>query len=174
MSVVVFNGRPLGLTGNLTLAESNFDGYDPAIPVSEVSYYIANNALGLTNIIRVRYEYFNHSAPSVRSGDWVLDLSLVRGEPHAYFYRVAGTKEGVEIFGGTPYQYVDFEVQQPLRGFTPPAPTPFMIPAFPAQLPGYADPFIGQPSALYPNDRARLLVIDGVAEVFERGVGKAP
>lgn len=172
ISVVVFNGRPLGLTGNLTLAETNYDGYNNAVPVSEVAYYLGNNALGFSNIIRVRWEFFNHAAPAVRSGDWVLDASVVRGETHANFYRVAGIKEGSEQIpaGGPVYQFMDLEVQQPLKGFVPLLPGAVTVPP---QMPGYSDPYTG-PTAAFLNDRARLIVIEGIAEVFERGVGKAP
>jgi Prokaryotic N-terminal methylation motif len=159
LAVVVYNSRSLSLTGNLTLPEYNYDGYDKTIPVSEVAFGLTNPGAApfSANVARVRYEYFGHIAPQVRAGDWVLDNSYAYNDIHAYFYRVAGVTEGTETIGGKTYAYVDLEVQQPFRGF----------------MPANGDPFTG-PSVAYPNDRARLLVLEGVAEVFERSIGKTP
>lgn len=164
LSVVVYNSRSLSLTGNLSLAEYNYDQFDPKVPVSEVSFGLTNPGAApfSANVARVRYEYFGHTAPPVRSGDWVLDNSYAYNDVHAYFYRVAGVTDGTEIINGKAYAFVDLEVQQPFRGFTP---SPQGVPV--------NDPFTG-PTAAYPNDRARLIVLEGVAEVFERSVGKTP
>jgi hypothetical protein len=147
LSVIVFDGRPLGLTGNLTPSETLYEGFSS--PISEVAFDASSN------VIRVRWEFFNSLIPQVRAGDWVLDASRVQKESHGYFYRVGGITEGSEEIpsgSGKFYQYLDVEVQQPLRGFTG---------TFASSANPVADP-----------NRARLIVMEGVAEVFERGVGK--
>ncbi|MCS7046717.1 MAG: prepilin-type N-terminal cleavage/methylation domain-containing protein [Gemmataceae bacterium] len=152
LAVVVYAGRGMSLTGNLTLPEYSYDGF--AGGVSEVVY-----GLGL-NTVRIRYEYFGHYLPQVRAGSWILDLSVVRNDIHANFHRVTGVTEGVEMIGGKGYAYVDLEVQQPFRGFPVPS----------AVLPA-ADPFTG-PTPAFPNDRARVVILENVVEVFERGLGR--
>jgi hypothetical protein len=143
-AVIVYSGRPLGLSGNLDLAEFGYDGgnttnvgFDPS-----------------ANMIRVNYSAMGMAAPPIRPGDWVLDVSIVRldplasnGEPHGYFYRVAGINDNGA--------FMDIEVQQNLRGFP-------------------ANGFLGPATTGAASDRARLLFLEGVAEVFERGPGKEP
>jgi len=164
LSVVVYNSRSLGLTGNLTLPEYNYDGFDPKVPVSEVAFGLTNPGAApfSANVARVRYEYFGHIAPPVRAGDWILDNSYAYNDIHAYFYRVAGVTEGTEVINGANYAYVDLEVQRPFRGFNAAVSDPF------------TGPSAAFPLATNPNERARLIVLEGVAEVFERSVGKIP
>ena len=152
MAVVVYSGRPLSLTNTLSLSETLYSGYNNALPLPEVAYDAASSR------IRVRWEFFNNVEPQVRAGNWVLDVSTVRNQTRAYFYRVAGVTEGTEELpaaSGTFYKFVDIETQQPLRD----------VPA---------GTFSGTPNANYPNDRARMIVMEGVAEVFERGLGRQP
>ena len=154
-AVVVFSGRPLNLTGNLTLPETLYAGYDFKLNVPEVSYDPASS------MARVRWEFFNSVEPQVRSGDWILDASTVRGETRCYFYRVAAVTDATD--GATGMRCVDFELQQPLRDF----------PQFPQgpQIWSSTGTFSG-PTLAYPTDMPRLIVLEGVAEVFERGLGR--
>jgi prepilin-type N-terminal cleavage/methylation domain-containing protein len=153
VSVIVYNSRPLNLNvGNLSLPESKYHQYDNPNKLSEVVYDASRN------VVRVRWEYFGSLQPQVRAGDWILDVSYVRGEKHAFFYRVAGVREDVEELpaagSGQFYAFVEFELQQPLRGFLPNEPA-----------------FGWSPD---PRNRPRLVVLEGVAEVFERGLGRTP
>jgi type II secretory pathway pseudopilin PulG len=149
-SVVVYSGRPTGLSGNLDLAE--FAYFQNIGGVPEVAFDPAINS------IRIRYGApFGTTLPPIRPGDWVLDVSVVpkAGVPpvggaidrHAYFYRVAGIAEGIDLSG----TFVDLELQQRLRGFAGTS---------------NAGPGVG--------NGARLLFLEGVAEVFERGLGNEP
>jgi len=135
-SVIVYSGRPLGLSGNLDLAEYAYYNFNAL--VSEVKFEPS------TNVVTVNYAAFGKTAPPLRAGDWILDVSIVNGEPHGYFYRVAGINDN-----GTA---MEIETQQPLRGFTG----------------------IFGPTVASPLNSARLLFLEGVAEVFERGLGKSP
>lgn len=143
-TVVVYAGRPVGLSGNLDLSEFPYYLYDNGSNTSEVTFDPTINS------IRIRYgALFGKAAPPIRPGDWVLDVSRIpRGDGtfdrHGFFNRVAGITEGVD--------YVDLEMQQPLRGFT-----------------GVVD---SHPTNA--NGGARLLFMEGVAEVYERGLGKEP
>jgi type II secretory pathway pseudopilin PulG len=130
VSVIVYDNRPLSLTGGLSLPETAY------------SKVVFNPA---TSVITVTYDPATELAPQVRTGSWVLDLSTVRGETHAFFYRVASVEDD-----GTVAQ---IEVQQPLRGF--------------------GSVSFG-PTGPNAGDAARLVVLEGVAEVFERGLGKLP
>lgn len=152
MAVVVYSGRPLSLTSSLSLSETLYGQYNNALPLPEVAYDVPSSR------IRVRWEFFNNVEPQVRAGNWVLDASTVRNQTRAYFYRVAGVTDGVEELpagSGAFYKYVDIETQQPLRDFP-------------------AGTFSGTPNANYPNERGRVIVMEGIAEVFERGVGGRP
>ena len=132
-SVVVFNKRPLSLTGGLALPEASYNA----------TFNIA------TNVVTVNWG--GASAPNVRAGDWILDATietytrLVNGvmttypRPHGYFYRIVGVTET----GGTS---VDLEVHQPIRGFPTGASTPNGV----------------------------VMVLEGISEVYERGVDRKP
>ncbi len=157
-TVVVYNSRPLSLTGSLDLPEYPYYRYDNPSQTPEVIFDPVGALLPGPNLIRVYYGIANptwpQAAPPMRTGDWVLDVSWTTTsgpnggaavlEPHGFFYRIAGVTEGVD---GQGRAYVDYETQQPLRGFA---------------------------TATTSLAGARLLFLDGVAEVFERGTGKAP
>ncbi|HEV3021862.1 MAG TPA: hypothetical protein VGX76_05325, partial [Pirellulales bacterium] len=124
-SVVVFDKRPLSLSTKLALAESAYSAnFDPT-----------------TN--RITVSWGNASPPSVRTGDWILDCTLVtttgqHGSAHGYFYRVVGIAEGVNEQGAPVLQY---EVQQPIRGFSAPA-------------------------------AGTIMVLEGIADVYDRGLDR--
>jgi hypothetical protein len=84
--------------------------------------------------------------PPIRPGNWIYDATLVQtatnGTAHGAFYRVVAADE--LILGGN--QCVRYEVQTPLRGTFPGA--------FDATFGGY---------------RGTVIVMEGVAEVFEKG-----
>jgi hypothetical protein len=104
----------------------------------------------------IAIDYTANVPPPVRVGDWILDSSVYQPKPttgsaHAYFYRVTATEEFVK--GVT--TYARYEVQNPIRGY--------------ADLPAVADPFDGSPANL-----GTVVVIRGIAEVFEKGPVRLP
>jgi hypothetical protein len=104
--------------------------------------------------------------------------------PHATFYRVVSVNEFVDGVPGTPGQrtLAQYEVQQPLRGFTD---STGNVPVFPIytppnnagppatwnlnQNPGIPITSAGGTLLGYPGTS---VVFDGVARVFEMGVGR--
>jgi len=130
-SVVVYNKRPLSLSGGLGLSESTYPAsFSPK-----------------TNTIAVNFGSL--PAPNVRAGDWILDSTMYQtpsrttpgvtyGSAHAYFYRVVGVNQ-------TGPTTIEYEVQQPIRGFSTTDPGPF---------PG------------------TIMVLEGVADVYERGLDR--
>jgi hypothetical protein len=123
-SVVVFDKRPLLPTNSLALAESAYGAtFDPA-----------NN--------RITVSWGNGPPPNVRTGDWILDCTVVTVNPyasaHGYFYRVVGITEGVTEQGAPVLAY---EVQQPIRGFS------------------------GQAAGT-------IMVLEGIADVYDRGLDR--
>jgi hypothetical protein len=133
-SVVVYNKRPLSLSGGLGLAESTY----PAI------FYPNSSTIGVN--------FANLPAPNVRAGDWILDATPVHNPTkpytnvHAYFYRVVGVNE---TGAGT----IEYEVQQPIRGFGPGIPG-----LSPANIPGTFN--------------GTIMVLEGIADVYERGLDR--
>lgn len=105
-SIVVYNKRPLALTGSLTLSEATYNAV----------YNLTKNTISVS--------WAGSTAPNIRTGGWVLDCTYVQippppavqkfGSAHGYFYRVVGITD-------TSPTSADLEVQQPLRGF--PLPT---------------------------------------------------
>jgi hypothetical protein len=148
--VVIFNSRPLGLTGNLDLSEYPYYLYDAGTNTAEVTFYPTQNGIRIWYGPPFTGMPYNKAGvvPPIRAGDWVLDVStpIINGriDPHGTFYRVAGVSDS-----GT---YLDIETQQPIRGFPPGVNT----------------------VDSRPGQNARLLFLEGVAEVFDRGVGKNP
>lgn len=134
-NVVVFNGRPLSLTNNLTLPEY---GYTNCFFDTNRNLVTINWAPGL-------------EPPPLRPGNWILDASYVEvgnyHYQHAYFYRVVGVND-------TGPNSMEVEVQTPFRGFNPNR--------FPETAPN---------SRIFPGI---VIVMEGVAEVFERGPGWQP
>lgn len=142
-AVVVYNKRPLALTANLGLAETTYQS----------TYNIG------TNTFSVDWGSQNLPAPNVRAGDWILDATFVRtqktaggvpvvppqffGTNHAFFYRVVGVTE-------TSNTAADYEVQQPIRSFP--------MSAFSQVLPNPNN----------ANNACHIMILDGVADVFER------
>lgn len=98
------------------------------------------------NVITI--DYAGLTPPPVRPGDWVLDSTLDVSNaphivPHGFFYRVVGISQISNTV-------VEFEVQTPLRGF--------------GNTKIVADPVRGYPGT--------AVVFEGIAEVFERGLGR--
>jgi hypothetical protein len=158
MAVVVYNKRPL------TLSIANSDLYETVYgigaPGTQALFDPANN------IIRVTH---TGVPPNVRKGDWVLDATpfIIFPEPakapplrtswvrHAFFYRVVGITE-------VNANQVDLEVQTPIR--TQPT-------AWSALPPPASAPTNGPAPWAWSGT---LIVMEGVAEVFERGTGQRP
>jgi hypothetical protein len=86
--------------------------------------------------------------PHIRAGNWVLDATVtsinpnggvVSPDPHGIFYRVVNVTESTGLVAGVVVPTVILELQSPIRK---------------------SNPFKGQ---------GILVVMDGVAEVFEMG-----
>jgi len=149
MAVVVFNGRPLSLTGSLEIPETLYAGFDNVNKKPEVEFFPA------ANTIRVRWELLGNVEPQIRAGEWVLDASTVNGEIRAYFYRVGGLTESVETYAGVDSRCLDIEVQKALR-----------------DVPAAAG--ASWPATFNAANQSRLIVMEGVAEVFEHGLAHRP
>lgn len=132
MAVVVYNRRPLGGTGGLSLNEYYYS-----------SLYDTNR-----NVVTVTVAA-GGTPPPVRPGDWVLDCTQVTASAHGYFYRVVNITD----ISGNGTQF-DIEVQTPFRGF---------LGTSIAQNPANSGIYVGQ-----------TMVLEGVAEVYERGTGWVP
>jgi len=122
LTTVIYNRRPLSLSGNVSLSEYAYGG--------------ANTIFDLTrNVVTV--DFTGGTLPPVRPGEWILDATLdTNNVPHGYFYRVVSINQ----VGLTT---VELEVQTPFRAFPPNTTTMAGI----------------------------VIVLEGVAEVFERGPG---
>lgn len=117
-------------------------------------YVYPNRAYFDTASNLVTVDYTSNVPPPVRPGDWILDVTVLatsgipRRVPHAYFYRVVGVNEFADASGNT---YAQYEVQTPLRGWDNNA--------------AAAGPY-GYPGT--------IIVLEGVAEVFEKGPCRLP
>jgi hypothetical protein len=130
-SIVVFDRRPLSMTGNLILPE----------------YVYANKSYFDPTRNTITIDYTNNVPPPIRPGNWILDATIVNNpsppalpntvNQHAYFYRVVAVTDITNTM-------VQYEVQTPLRDW----------PATPPPSPGF---------------QGTAIIMDGVAEVFEKG-----
>ncbi len=150
-SVVVFDTRPLGLTGTLTLAEyvyPNVTYFDPVKNTILIEY----SSTIVPPVV----------PPPVRPGNWIMDASPYLSSPttgsaHAYFYRVVAADD---LVIGT-RQFARYEVQTPLRGFTTGF-TPVIDPT---------DTSVTPVPSVY---QGTAIVFEGIAEVFEKGPVRLP
>ena len=104
----------------------------------------------------ITIDYTNNVPPPLRPGDWIMDATVITsatgaGSSHAYFYRVVSTED----FAGNLARY---EVQNPIRGFA-------------ANTPLVNDPITNQASSVY---QGTAIVMEGVREVYEKGVVRQP
>jgi len=110
--------------------------------------------------------------PNIRPGDWIYDctfyaspatIPIPANRPnncvHSYFYRVVAAEDIVA--GGK--KYAKYEVQTPLRGFVS-GPSKGCIASA-------TDPITGTANAVYVGS---VMVMEGVAEVFEKGPVQLP
>jgi hypothetical protein len=107
----------------------------------------------------ITIDYTNNTPPPIRPGSWILDATIsnptgTTGTQHAYFYRVVAT-EDIVIPGPPAQTLTRYEVQTPIRSF----PDPWITPPPPPTAYGYL---------------GTAIVLDGIAEVFEKGPGRAP
>jgi prepilin-type N-terminal cleavage/methylation domain-containing protein len=73
ISIVVYNQRPLRLTGGVNPTEYAYNAtFDNTQNVITMSWNPANGEV----------------RPPLRSGGWVLDATIFNGQPHGFFYRV--------------------------------------------------------------------------------------
>lgn len=143
-SIVVFDKRSLSITGNGTLAEHVYP---------RLTYFNPNS-----NTIYIDFTNPTVVPPPVRPGDWIMDVTPFNptgtsGSAHAYWYRVVSAED---ITVGTS-KYAKYEVQQPIRGRFPGA---FVTTPAPGNL---ALGFEGT-----------AVIMEGVAEVFEKGPNRLP
>lgn len=160
-SIVVFNSRSLSLNANLNLGENV---YTPAGGVSG-AYFNPNSST-----IAVYYNAATGPiAPLVRPGNWIMDATqyltknsagVVSGAQHAYWYRILSA---TDVTDGSSNTYTVFEIQGQIRGFN----------NFSTWVTGAAgnpsatmvvDPTNGSPAYL-----GTVIILDGVADVFEKG-----
>ncbi|MBI3409450.1 MAG: prepilin-type N-terminal cleavage/methylation domain-containing protein [Planctomycetes bacterium] len=118
-----------------------------ALTLNEYPY---TNAVYDTSRSTVTIDFTGLPAPPVRPGDWILDTTVDNSKapltPHAFFYRVVSVND----ISAT---QVELEVQTPLRGFQATRP--------PIQTAPGATTYVGS-----------VVVFEGIAEVFERGLGR--
>ncbi len=144
-SIVVFDSRSLSLGANLNLGEHVYSAFfNPNNNTVIVGFNAATN---------------NPPPPPIRPGNWIMDATIYQthngGSQHNYWYRVLATQDVVA--GGNTYAV--FEVQGQVRGFN----------NYP--IPEVADPTLPGSTA-YPH--CTIVILDGVAEVFEKGPVRAP
>ncbi len=155
LTVVVFNKRPLSLNSSLALAEYVYSPRDlkKNIVTDNPTYYDLQN-----NTITI--DYTNNVPPPLRPGDWILDVTL-----DMHWVNPANLAQNAILYPHA-YQYMQCEVQGPLRGFDPthsigPAAAGFpQVPAaaLRAELNMSASTFTGI-----------SVVMEGVAAVYDRG-----
>jgi pilin/secretion family protein with methylation motif len=149
-SIVIFDKRSLSISGNGTLAENVY---------ANNTYFNPGN-----QSITIDYTNPNVVPPPVRPGDWIMDVTPYNPTPtsgaaHAYWYRVVATEELID--GAN--KYVRFEVQQPIRGVTASKIT-FPITTIATSPSG----------AITLGYRGTSVIMDGVAEVFDKGPIRLP
>lgn len=160
-AIVVFDSRSLSLNANLGLGEWV---YGPLNPGTQAFFNPGNNT------IIVAYNPANYSPPQVRPGGWIMDATQTQvtsggvtyGSQHNYWYRVLASQD---VIGGGGIDYTVFEIQGQIRGFNN-FPGPTGVPATPA-YPGNATST--DPTTSLPAFPGTIVILDGVAEVFERG-----
>jgi hypothetical protein len=149
--------RPL--QGDPTVVEMSVIAYNKRTLALNQQFQGDENAFAAqfdptSNIVTISWNPAQgQAAPNLRVGSWILDTTPVASATvpgmlsqlqHAYFYRVVGITD-------TSATTMDVEVQSLLRGFPLPPPTP------------QAQQFSGT-----------IVIMDGVAEVFEKGTGWHP
>lgn len=147
-SIVVFDQRITSMTGSGALPEYV---YSPGAG-SPTYFDTTRNAITI--------DYTTNVPPPIRPGSWLLDATVYNnpttnfGSQHAYFYRVVSVEE-IVVAGPPARTLVRYEVATPLRGFDPPYSALFTL-----------DPTYGYIGT--------SIVIDGIAEVFEKGPARLP
>jgi hypothetical protein len=151
VSVVVYRNRPLVLIGGA---------------LSETAY-TADVDLVKGNVIRVSAAAnpnVNPSIPNVKIGDWLLDATPMfvyntANPPQkiyqsnvATFYRVTSINDSFDPIAKAPF--TEYEVHQQIRGYPP----------------GYPFGANPPPGMYVPSSPNTIIVLDGVVEVFEKGL----
>ena len=143
-SIVVFDSRSLSLTANLNLGEYVYP---------KEAYFNPNNSTVVVG------PFTAPNGPPIRAGNWIMDATVYKtaagaGSQHNYWYRVLATQD-VTVGINT---YAVFEIQGVIRGFS----------NFPNAM--VADPTNAASTAY----QGTVVILDGVAEVFERGPARTP
>ena len=145
-SIVVFDKRSLSITGAGSLSEHVYPN---------LTYF--NH---LNNTITIDITAAATVPPPVRAGDWIMDVTPYNPTPtsgaaHAYWYRIVAAEEIVN----NGRRFARFEVQQPIRGVN--------------QFPGTFQTWAGTP-AMALGFQGTSVILEGVAEVFDKGPGRLP
>jgi hypothetical protein len=139
LCTVVYSGRSMTLTGAGQIAGEHG--------------YAATFTQG-SKTVTVRWNPAAEEAPPIRKGIWVMDGTLVSPQvppgtmvpdPHGYFYRVVNVTDGG---ASGAYQFLQLELQYNSRANT-------------STLP--------DPQGFSPGYWGRLVVLENVVEVFDRG-----
>jgi hypothetical protein len=163
LTIVVYSGRQTSvqLAANTVVPLGETVYTTPARPVGGPAPY--SNLKGMKNV-SITWAA-GQEKPALRKGNWILDASLEvtadlsaqqpRGWSHGYFYRVVGMTD-------TGTNSMDLELQTPLREDVDGI----------VQANGETVPLS---TGTAPRTRAgRIIVLDNVAEVFEKGTGWTP
>jgi hypothetical protein len=159
-TVVVYSQRPLGLTAAGAIAIPSGEVVYAAPPTGPTGPTGYSNRKGDT-IITISIAA-GQERPPIRKGSWILDGSIERalsspptGWSHGFFYRVVGV---TDIPGGM----MDLEVQTPLRESV------YSLP------PNGSETWAGLAGQPIRSRDGLIVVMENVAEVFEKGPGWLP
>jgi hypothetical protein len=171
MSVVVYSQRPVALNTGLgqPTGESAYVTPTPAqlgLGTAYAGYYpvLATGKRGV-NVVTIGWTAIQEK-PAVRRGSWILDASIEfvaqgagslasNGWSHGYFYRVVGITEPGILGPGS----MDLELQTPLREDV------YTLPTTNGETYGGT---VGR------SRTGQIIVMENVAEVFEKGPGWLP
>ncbi|MSQ93102.1 MAG: prepilin-type N-terminal cleavage/methylation domain-containing protein [Gemmataceae bacterium] len=155
-TVVVFDRRPMALKTSQSLQEYVYPN---------MAFFNPDN-----NTITIEYTSPTVIPPPVRPGDWLLDTTWyatgpTTGSASAFFYRVVASEDFVDTAVVPNRRFTRYEMQNPIRG-------PAAAPIAPGvgKYPVVVDPL--NPLGFVFN--GTIVVMDGVAEVYEKGPARLP
>jgi prepilin-type N-terminal cleavage/methylation domain-containing protein len=121
LTVVVYSGRPLQFTGDVTEGETTYS-----------ASFVAGSAVVTLTVGA------GQAKPDIRRGQWILDANMEGTTPHGYFYRVAS------VIDTTNPSTLVLVLDSPSK--------------------------LDSPVDNKGNNIGRLVIMENVVEVFERGV----
>lgn len=166
LTIIVFDKRALSLGTNLALAESVYPGtpfFDNTLPGGGAIRFPGQAYFNpANNTIIVDYAALNAAAPPppLRPGNWIMDSTVYVdsvtkfGSSSDIFYRIVSAEQVMSASLGR--VVARYEVQTPIRG----------VSKYPVTLdPGGSGVNVAQ---------GTVTVLEGVAEVFEKGAARLP